>query len=139
MHSQEAVGMTQDQMATINGHVNPNTCQIYLRDQAQKMATHGGDLQSMATGIPVTTMPDFSYCHLMDGTRVYPKMIITTKESGSGKVKVRMQGQVQEPQHMDLSETGSYSESFHFIIVYYFLVRAPEDHPGWKIEQSGRG
>ena len=43
-------GMTQEQMRLINGHINPRTIEIYLRNNPELMAEFGGNIQSVATG-----------------------------------------------------------------------------------------
>lgn len=92
----DSVGMSLDEMTGVNGHVNRLTARIYLRNSAPKMAKHGAKIQGAATGLPVTDMPDFSYVVLRDGTRVTPRSVMTTTETGQGIINVLEQQQIEQ-------------------------------------------
>ena len=59
------------------------------------MAVMAKNIQSAATGVPVTETIDFSQVRLRDGTMVTPRNILTTTESGQGVVSVYEQELVQ--------------------------------------------
>ena len=59
-----------------------------MRGDTATMAKYGAGIQAAATGLPVAALPDLAEVKLRDGTRIRPRSILTTTETGQGVVSV---------------------------------------------------
>ena len=59
------------------------------------------------TGLPVTEAPDFSYAVLRDGTKIYPRKVLTTTKGGPGLIQVEeLDDQDQNQQVLAIKPAG---------------------------------
>lgn len=67
-----------------------------------------------SSGLPISESPDFSYACLRDGTKVFPRSVLTSTASGPGLVLVKEHKIVRREGHMDLTHTLTTGNFLYF-------------------------
>ena len=96
--------MDKQKMRMVNGHINPNTADTYLRGDALFMSECGGAMQAGSTGVPVTEVPEFNFVMLRDReTKIFPRMVITAKSKHPGLINVQEFDSMKKQDQQDLT------------------------------------